>query len=57
MGGITGPASAPLYAEAPQGPATLGDPTGTNGIDPPGFDVASPASSNASSGSSVGRRF
>ena len=37
VGGITGPASAPLFAEAPQGPAILGDLTGTDGITPPGL--------------------
>lgn len=39
-GNITGAASAPLAAEAPQGPSAIADPEGTNGEDPPGFAEA-----------------
>ena len=42
-GTITGPASAPLAAEAPQGPSAIADPEGSAGEDPPGFAEAAAA--------------
>lgn len=42
-GTITGPTSAPLAAEAPQGPSAIADPEGSAGEDPPGFAEAAAA--------------
>ncbi|DBB11708.1 TPA: hypothetical protein ACH3X3_005878 [Trebouxia sp. C0006] len=58
-GTITGPTSAPLAAEAPQGPSAIADPEGTAGEDPPGFAEAAaglvaPALSSSNSASSSG---
>lgn len=44
--GVTGPASAPLATEAAQGPAAIGDPTGTDGTNPPDFVAISQSQGN-----------
>ena len=52
--GITGPASAPLAAEAPQGPSGFGNYSGSDGENPPDFVSISQSASGSTSGTGSG---